>query len=431
MLKINIYLILHYFLLIAICLSFYTNNFYYEAYFLENGYSNFFVLIVIIVLPICLFISTNTGFAVQLNVLLLILELFLYICFLSQNLFIFYVFFEAILVPMFLIVGLESTGFRKIKAAYYLFLYTLFGSFFMLFAIAYIKVITSSYSYAVLRTTNFSFLQQKLLFICFFFAFAVKLPCVPVHLWLPEAHVEASTVGSILLASLILKLPGYGLITFNLNWFPYACVVYQNIIYLISCVSITYASFSSLRQLDMKKIVAYSSVAHMNLVLLGIFSKNSFGTLGAIYLMIGHAFVSSALFFSIGLLYQRYRTKNLLYYGGLVQIMPVFCSYLFIFSIANFSFPGTCNFIGEILIFFDLICTNIMSVFFSSISIVVSAIYSIWLYNRICYGAVKHNFVICYADVTFKELIILNIFLFFIVTNGICANFIYALSFFC
>ena len=211
----------------------------------------------------------------------------------------------------------------------------------------------------------------------------------PFHIWLPEAHVEAPTIGSVILASLLLKLGGYGFLRFTLPFFPVGTFYFSSCIYILGVLSLIYASLSTIRQNDLKRIIAYSSVAHMNLIVLGLFSGSQQGIEGATYLMIAHGFVSSILFFGVGILYDRYHTRLLTYYSGLVQVMPLFAIFFFLSTLANMSFPGTSNFIGELLIFIGLFQKNYFITFLSASGIVLSAIYSIWLFNRVFFGTLK------------------------------------------
>lgn len=234
-------------------------------------------------------------------------------------------------------------------------------------------------------------------------AFAIKIPMFPFHIWLPEAHVEAPTIGSVILASLLLKLGGYGFIRFTIPMFPEATEFFRPLIFTLCIISILYASLTTIRQIDLKRIIAYSSIAHMNIIVLGLFSNNQQGIDGAIYLMIAHGITSSALFFCVGILYDRYHTRLLMYYGGLVQVMPIFSTFFLIFTLANMGFPGTCNFIGELLVLYGLLQQNTIVTFFGATGIILSAVYSIWLYNRVIFGTLKIKYNQNYIDITKLE----------------------------
>ena len=375
-----------------------------------DGISLAFLLLTAFVIPVCIFAAKSiTWNYKQFIFYLLLIELFLTISFITTNLFFFYVFFEAILIPMFLIIGTWGSRERKIKAAYYFFIYTLVGSFFLLFGILYLYQITGTFDYTELFNTALSKEHQKYLFWFFFIPFAVKIPMFPFHLWLPEAHVEAPTIGSVILASLLLKLGGYGFLRFTLPLFPAGCNSYSYVVFALAILSIIYASFSAIRQTDLKRIIAYSSIAHMNLAVLGMFSFYHEGIDGAIYLMISHGFVSSALFFCVGVLYDRHHTRLLNYYSGLVQVMPLFCAFFFFFTCSNMGFPGTANFVGEFLIFSGFFMKNDYLVLFAASSIVLSAVYSIWVYNRVSYGTLKIETenVSNYTDLNREELYIM------------------------
>jgi len=288
---------------------------------------------------------------------------------------------------MFIIIGIWGSRPRKIRAAYIFFLYTLFGSFFMLYGIFYLYTIINSTNFDVLLYIHLTKSEQIFLWVCFFIPFAIKIPMIPFHIWLPEAHVEAPTIGSVILASLLLKLGGYGFIRFVIPMFPFGTLYFLPMLQILGTISVLYASLVTIRQSDIKRIIAYSSIAHMNLIVLGLFTCTFQGLDGAIYLMIGHGIVSSGLFLCVGILYDRYHTRLLRYYGGIGQIMPIFSFFFFLFTLANMSFPGTSNFIGEFLIFVGLFKTHPWITFLAASGIVWSAIYSIWLFNRVVFGS--------------------------------------------
>nr|YP_010150832.1 NADH dehydrogenase subunit 4 [Citrus maxima]QQV73169.1 NADH dehydrogenase subunit 4 [Citrus maxima] len=305
-----------------------------------DGISLFFVILTTFLIPICILVgwSGMRSYGKEYIIAFLICEFLMIAVFCMLDLLLFYVFFESVLIPM------------KIKAAYQFFLYTLLGSVFMLLAILLILLQTGTTDLQILLTTEFSERRQILLWIAFFASFAVKVPMVPVHIWLPEAHVEAPTAGSVILAGILLKLGTYGFLRFSIPMFPEATLCFTPFIYTLSAIAIIYTSLTTLRQIDLKKIIAYSSVAHMNLVTIGMFSLNIQGIGGSILLMLSHGLVSSALFLCVGVLYDRHKTRLVRYYGGLVSTMPNFPTIFFFFTLANMSLPGTSSFIGEFLI---------------------------------------------------------------------------------
>jgi proton-translocating NADH-quinone oxidoreductase chain M len=336
----------------------------------------------------------------------LILDFFLIGTFCVLDLLIFYIFFESILIPMFLIIGIWGSRERKILAAYYFFLYTLFGSVLMLLSILYVYNQIGTTDYEVLLTFSFSMIEQKFLWFTFFLAFASKVPMIPVHLWLPEAHVEAPTAGSVILAGVLLKLGIYGFIRFSLPLFPQASFFFTPLIYSVAVVGIIYTSFTAIRQSDFKRIIAYTSIAHMNLVILGIFSFTNVGIEGAILQSLSHGFVASALFLIIGVIYDRYKTRLVQYYGGLASIMPIYTFIFLFFTMANISFPGTSSFVGEFLVLAGSFKVNRIITFLGSTGVVIGGVYSLWLFNRIAYGNLKIQYTNKFLDVSSKEVII-------------------------
>lgn len=367
-----------------------------------DSLSMLFVLLTTFITPICILAGKNLPHQKELILTILILELLLVLTFTASNLILFYICFEALLIPMFYLIIKWGSRSRKIKAAFYLFLYTALGSifFFISFALLYAEFsyfnFNSSFLYYIkfiqfnekIGYINFDFYRQLIIWFGFFITFAIKIPIFPFHIWLPEAHVEAPTVGSVILASLLLKVGGYGMIKF-LMIFERATKYMQPFIYTLCLISILYASLSALRQLDIKKIIAYSSIAHMNFVVLAIFTLTLDGLNGAVILMLGHGIVSGALFLLIGVLYERYHSRNVLYYGGLTQVMPLTSFLFFFFSISNFSFPGTANFIGEFLILKSVLQTNTFITILLLISSICTVGYSMFLYNRIFFGNLK------------------------------------------
>jgi proton-translocating NADH-quinone oxidoreductase chain M len=307
---------------------------------------------------------------------------------------------------MFLIVGIWGSRERKILAAFYFFLYTLFGSVLMLLAVIYILDQVGTTDYEIILTFSFSTLEQKLLWFAFFLAFAGKVPMVPFHLWLPEAHVEAPTAGSVILAGVLLKLGTYGLIRFSLPFFPKASLFFAPLVYSLVIVSVIYTSFTAIRQTDFKRIIAYTSIAHMNLVVLGIFSFNVIGIEGAIFQSLSHGFIASGLFLIIGVVYDRFKTRIVQYYGGLATVMPLFVCFFLFFSMANIGFPGTSSFLGELLILVGSFKINSTITFFCGLSMIISGGYSLWLFNRISYGNIKLQYMNFFLDLSYREFLV-------------------------
>ena len=370
-----------------------------------DGISLFFLLLTTMLIPICILISWSSVKKDLKDYLIafLLLEFFLIGVFCILDLLLFYIFFESVLIPMFLIVGIWGSRARKILASYYFFLFTLLGSVIMLLAILYIYYQLGTTDYEMLLTFSFSETEQKFLWFAFFLAFASKVPMVPVHLWLPEAHVEAPTAGSVILAGVLLKLGTYGFIRFSLPLFPQASFFFAPLVYTIAAVGIIYTSFTAIRQSDFKRIIAYTSIAHMNLVMLGIFSFNNIGIEGAIFQSLSHGFVASALFLVIGVVYERYHTRIVKYYSGLVTAMPLYITIFLFFTMANISFPGTSSFVGEFLILTGSFKCNTSVTFLGATGIIIGGAYSLWLLNRIAFGNIKTQYCNKFLDISKRE----------------------------
>jgi len=359
-----------------------------------DGISLFFIILSTFLIPICLLASWDSIKEKVKDYILyfLILDLLLILVFSVLDILAFYIFFEAILIPMFLIIGIWGSRTRKIRAAYQFFLYTLLGSLFLLLGILVIYYDTGTTNFQVLQVLRISEERQILLWLAFFASFAVKVPMVPFHIWLPEAHVEAPTAGSVLLAGILLKLGTYGFLRYSISLFPKGSIYFTPFIYTLSVLAVIYTSLTTLRQIDLKKIIAYSSVAHMGLVTLGLFTANIQGIEGSILIMISHGFVSSALFLCVGVLYDRFHTRIIKYYNGLAEGMPLFAILFVFFTLANIAFPGTSSFSGEILTLFGAFKSNITCTVLASTGMVLGAAYSIWLCNRILFGPMpEHN----------------------------------------
>ena len=373
-----------------------------------DGISLFFVLLTTLLIFLCILISWTSVkiYIKEFLIAFLVLEFFLIGVFSILDLLLFYIFFESVLIPMYLIVGVWGSRERKIRAAYFFFLYTLLGSVLMLLSIIYIYYQAGSTDYEILLTFTFSKIEQKFLWFSFFGSFATKVPMIPVHLWLPEAHVEAPTAGSVILAGVLLKLGSYGFLRFSFPLFPEASYYFAPIVYFLAVVGIIYTSFTAIRQTDFKRIIAYTSVAHMNLVVVGLFSFNTIGLEGAILQSLSHGFVASALFFVIGIVYERHHTRMVKYYGGLVHVMPLYTFIFLFFTMSNIGLPGTGSFVGEFLILAGSFKTNISATFISATSMIIGGCYSLWLFNRISYGNLKIQYLKDFIDINKREMFI-------------------------
>jgi proton-translocating NADH-quinone oxidoreductase chain M len=263
----------------------------------------------------------------------------------------------------------------------------------MLLGIIYIFYKTGTTNYEILKTVSFTNFEQKILWLSFFASFATKIPMLPMHIWLPEAHVEAPTSGSVILAGILLKLGTYGFLRFSLPLFPEASYYFSPFIFTLATLGVIYTSFTAIRQTDLKRTIAYSSVAHMNLVMMGLFSYNLTGLEGAVLQSLSHGFVSSALFLCIGIFYDRYHTRMIKYYSGLVHVMPITVLILLFFIMANIGLPGTSSFVGEFLILAGLYKTNVIVTFLGTTGMILGGVYSLWLFNRIAYGNLKTQFI--------------------------------------
>nr|QWK45003.1 NADH dehydrogenase subunit 4 [Analipus japonicus] len=356
-----------------------------------DGISLFFVLLTSLIFPLCLLASWSFA-KDNLRVYLisfLIMELVLLLVFTCVDLLFFYIFFEAVLIPMFLVIGIYGSRERKIRAAYMLFIYTLLGSLFMLIGVLYIYLFAGSTHFEVLNMIGFSPYTQRWLWLAFFASFAAKVPMLPVHIWLPEAHVEAPTAGSVILAGILLKLGSYGFLRFSLGLFPLASIYFTPLVFSLSVFGVVYTSLTAIRQTDLKRLIAYTSVAHMNLVVIGLFTGTVIGIEAAIVQSLSHGFVSSALFLSIGVLYDRWHSRVVTYYGGLTHTMPIFIIIFLFFTMANLGLPGTSSFVGEFLLLASAFEANTTACFFAAISMILGGAYSLWAFNRIAYGNAK------------------------------------------
>lgn len=395
-----------------------------------DGISLFFILLTTFLVPLCLVFSWNTSYAFKLCsknyfAAFLLIEAFILIVFTTLDLFIFYVFFEAVLIPMFIIIGFWGSRDRKSRASFFLFLYTVLGSLFILVGILFIFFTTGTTNLLLLLDYSFNVPHQKVLWVAFFLSFAVKVPIIPLHLWLPEAHVEAPTEGSVMLAGILLKLGSYGLIRFSMGLFPLGSVFFRPLVFLIGLAAVIYTSMTALRQSDIKRVIAYASVAHINMTLLGLFSFSIEGVLGSIFQILSHGIVSGALFFCVGVMYARHHTKLIQYYSGLVQTIPLFVTFFLLFTIANIGLPGTSSFIGEFMILLGVFSINTVCAFFAASSMVLGGCYALWLFNRLSYGNVKSSFLFYSCDLTVKEFAVFFPLAFLVFFIGILPSFFF------
>jgi NADH-quinone oxidoreductase subunit M len=310
--------------------------------------------------------------------------------FCALDLVIFYLFWEAILIPMYLIIGIWG-GPRRIYSTIKFFLYTFFGSVFMLIGIIYLYIKFGTFDYTILINQKYPFLVESFLFLGFAIAFAIKVPMWPVHTWLPDAHTEAPTAGSVILAGILIKLGGYGFIRFALPMFPQAALYFSKLMLVLSVIAIIYAGLVCLIEEDLKRLIAYSSVSHMGFVTLGIFSFNPIAIKGAILQMINHGIVTGALFMCVGIVYDRTHSRAISYYGGLATSMPVYAAFFMVFTLASIGLPGTNGFIGEFLILLGTFLSNKTMVVFGALGVIVGAAYMLWLYQRVFFQELNPN----------------------------------------
>ena len=352
-----------------------------------DGISILFIILTTFITPLCI-ISVNATIKNKLKdflIAILLMETLMIGVFCSLDLIIFYLFFEGGLIPMFLIIGIWG-GDRRVYSAFKFFLFTLLGSVLMLIAIIFIYLMADTTDFNELYKMGINVKYQNLLWLAFFSSFAIKTPMWPFHTWLPDAHVEAPTAGSVLLAAIILKMAGYGFIRFSLGLFPVASDFFTPLVYFLSLVAIVYTSLVALMQDDMKKLIAYSSVAHMGFVTLGIFTVTQQGIEGGIFQMISHGLVSAALFLCVGVVYERMHTRLINRYGGIVSVMPKYAIVFMIFTLAAIGLPGTSGFIGEFLILMAAFSKNFLVATIASLGVIFAAAYMLWLYRRIVFG---------------------------------------------
>ncbi len=385
-----------------------------------DGFSMPLILLTTFLMPFCILASWRSieHRVKEYFVAFLLLEVSMIGVFSALDLILFYVFFEAGLIPMFLIIGIWG-GKRRIYAAFKFFLYTLLGSLLMLVAMIVMYWDAGTTDIVRLLAHKFAPHLQTWLFLAFFASFAVKMPMWPVHTWLPDAHVEAPTAGSVILAGILLKLGGYGFLRFCLPMFPDASAYFAPLIYSLSVIAIIYTSLVALMQEDMKKLIAYSSVAHMGFVTMGLFTMTAQGIQGAMFVMISHGLVSGALFLCVGVIYDRMHTRDIAAYGGLVDRMPLYAVAFLVFTMANVGLPGTSSFVGEFLSLAGAFRANPWVAFFATLGVILSAAYALWLYRRVVYGELTRPALQGIKDLSTREMVILAPLVLLVIYYGV------------
>lgn len=372
-----------------------------------DGISILFVLLTAFLLPLCIAASWDSieNRVLEYLIAFLILEVLVIGVFCALDLVLFYLFFEGQLLPMFLIIGVWG-GKNRVYAAYKFFLYTLLGSVLMLVAILAMISIAHTTSIPALMAFKFAPQVQTFLWLAFFASFAVKMPMWPVHTWLPDAHVEAPTAGSVILAGILLKMGGYGFLRFSLPMFPQASQLFTPLVFALSVIAIVYTSLVAFRQVDIKKLIAYSSVAHMGFVTMGIFSGNAYGVQGAIFQMLSHGVISGALFLCVGVVYDRMHTREIAFYGGLVNRMPRYAATFMLFTMGNVGLPGTSGFVGEILTMTGAYGVSTWTAIVAASGVIFSAVYALTLYRKVIFGEMVNPKLAAIEDLNWREVTI-------------------------
>lgn len=395
-----------------------------------DGISILFVLLTTFIMPICILASWKSikNRVSDFMIAFLVMETLMIGVFCALDLFLFYFFFEGSLIPMFLIIGVwgskgvkEFAGITmpsRVYAAVKFFLFTLFGSLLLLIAMAWMYAEAGTTDIPTLQNFDFPVGAQKWLWLAFFASFAVKMPMWPVHTWLPDAHVQAPTAGSVILAAILLKMGGYGFLRFSLPMFPVASLDFAPLVYALSIIAIIYTSLVALAQEDMKKLIAYSSVAHMGFVTMGIFTATEQGIEGALFQMLSHGFISGALFLCVGVVYDRIHTREIAAYGGLVHRMPLYAFLFLFFTMGNVGLPGTSGFVGEILTMVGAFKVNSWIAFFAAFGVILSAAYALRLYRQVVYGTLSKETLMTIPDVDRRELAMLGVLLAFTLYLG-------------
>jgi len=392
-----------------------------------DGISLYLIMLTTILTPLCILASWDAiKFRIkEYMIAFLILESLIIGVFSALDLLLFYVFFETMLIPMFLIIGIWGSE-DRVYAAIKFFLYTLAGSLLLLLAVIYIYIHTNTFEINKLYNLvpQFSLLEQKLLWLALFASFAVKVPMWPVHTWLPDAHVQAPTAGSVILAGILIKMGAYGFMRFSLPMLPEASHYFANFIFVSSAIAIIYASLVAFAQTNMKKLIAYSSIAHMGFVTMGIFTFNEIALTGAYVQMISHGIVSAALFLIVGVLYERMHTKEISMYGGVVNKMPIFALVFMLFSMASVGLPGTSGFVGEMLVIVGTFQVAKFYAILAATSLVLGAAYMLWLYRKVMFGEITNEHVNSLSDINKCEILIFTPLIILTLLIGIYPNII-------
>jgi NADH-quinone oxidoreductase subunit M len=385
-----------------------------------DGISMLFMLLTTLLTPLCVLASWEniTVRVKEFMISFLVLETFMIGMFCALDLVVFYIFFEAVLIPMFLIIGIWG-GPRRVYASFKFFLYTLAGSVLMLLAIMAMYFDAGTTDIQGLMVHRFPAELQTWLWLAFFASFAVKIPMWPVHTWLPDAHVEAPTAGSVILAAVLLKFGGYGLLRFSLPMFPEASVMFTPLIYTLSIIAVIYTSLVALAQEDMKKLIAYSSVAHMGFVTIGAFTLTVQGIEGAIFVMLAHGVISAALFLIVGVVYDRIHSREIAAYGGLVHRMPGYSLIFMIFMLGSVGLPGTAGFVGEFLVLVGAFKANTWVAALAATGLILGAAYMLYLYRRVIFGSLTKDSLAAIKDMSLREVAIFAPLIVLVILMGV------------